>query len=77
MKFYFRDITLATSTANFSPPSPISRTIDPSRARAGKESMGINRIDGERPDRWHSPIGPIGPIGGDALPPRPAIVAHE
>jgi hypothetical protein len=33
--------------------------------------MGINRIDGQRPDRWHSSI------GAEALPPRPSIVAHE
>src|SRR5437762_9492546 len=44
--------------------SAISRTIDRSRARAGKENIGINRVDGQGPDRWHSPI------GADALPPR-------
>jgi hypothetical protein len=32
--------------------STISRTIDFSRARAGKENIGINRVDGLRPDRW-------------------------
>src|SRR6266481_4320054 len=57
--------------------SAISRAIDRSRARAGKENIGINRVDGQRPDRWHTPIGPIGPISADALPPRPSIVAHE
>ena len=51
--------------------SPISRAIDRSRARAGKENIGIDRVDGQRPDRWQSPI------GADALPPRPSIAAHE
>src|SRR6266478_1137683 len=55
-------------------PSPISRAIDRSRARAGKENIGIDRVDGQRPDRWHRPIGPI---GADAPPPRPSIAAHE
>jgi hypothetical protein len=54
--------------------STISRAVDSSRACAGKENIGINRVDGQRPDRWQSPIGPI---GGDAFPPRPAIAAHE
>src|SRR6266481_5217780 len=61
--------------SQFLPPqSPIPRAIDRSRARAGKENIGVNRVDGQRPDRRHSPIGRI---GGDALPPRPSIVAHE
>src|SRR5580704_13306192 len=51
--------------------SPISRAIERSRARAGKENIGIDRVDGQRPNRRQSPI------GADALPPRPAIVAHE
>src|SRR5262245_50491254 len=51
--------------------SPISRAIDRSRARAGKEDIGINGVDRQRPDRRQSAI------GADALPPRPAIVAHE
>src|SRR5207248_10282289 len=51
--------------------SPISRAIDRSRARAGKENIGINRVDGQRPDRRQDPL------GADALPPRSAIVAHE
>src|SRR5260370_19055403 len=58
--------------SQFLPPqSAISRAIDRSRARAGKENIGIDRVDGQRPDRWHSPIGPIGPIGGETLPPPP------
>ena len=52
-------------------PSPVPRAIDPGRARAGEENIGIDRVDGQRPDRRQ------GPIGADALPPRPAIVAHE
>jgi hypothetical protein len=52
-------------------PSTILRAIDPSRARAGKENIRLDRIDGQRPDRWYSPI------GADALPARPSIVAHE
>src|SRR5229473_5897589 len=52
-------------------PSPVSRTVDPGRARTGEENLGINRVDGERPDRWQIPV------GADALPPRPAIVARE
>jgi len=51
--------------------STVARAIDPSGARAGKENIGINRVDGQRPDRRQSPI------GADALPPRPAVVAHE
>src|SRR4051794_38563261 len=51
--------------------SPISRTIDPGRTGAGKEDIRLDRIDGQRPDRWQSPI------GADALPPRPSIMAHE
>jgi hypothetical protein len=51
--------------------SEISRAIDPSRARAGKENIGIDRVDGQRPDcRQNS-------IRVDALPLRPAIAAHE
>jgi hypothetical protein len=45
--------------------------MDRSRARAGQENIGVNRVDGQRPDRWQSPI------GAGALPPRPSIVAHE
>src|SRR5215469_2860537 len=51
--------------------SAISRAVDSSRARAGKENIGLDRVDSQRPDRWQSPI------GADALPPRPSIVAHE
>src|SRR6516162_2588569 len=52
-------------------PSPVSRAIDRRRARAGKEDIGIDPVDGQRPDRWQSAI------GADTLPPRPSIVAHE
>ena len=45
--------------------------MDRSRARAGKENIGIDRVDGQRPDRWQSAI------GVNAFPPRPAIAAHE
>src|SRR5271155_4689566 len=51
--------------------SPISRAIDPGGTRTGEENIRIDRVDGQRPDRWQSPI------GADALPPRPSIVAHE
>src|SRR5215472_3341170 len=51
--------------------STISRAVDPSRARAGKENIGLDRVDSQRPDRWQTPI------GADALPPRAPIVAHE
>jgi len=47
------------------------RAVDPSRARAGKQNIGIDRVDGQRPDRRQSAI------GANALPPRPAIVADE
>ena len=53
------------------PQSAIPRAIDRSRAGAGKENIGIDRVDGQRPDRRQSPI------GADALPSRPSVVAHE
>src|SRR5262249_27127344 len=52
-------------------PAAVARAIDPGRARAGKEKFGIDRVDGERPDRRQ------GPIGADALPPGASIVAHK
>ena len=57
----------ATSQAS----SAVSRAIDPSRAGAGKENVGIDRVDGQRPDRRQSAI------GAEAFPPRPAIAARE
>jgi len=51
--------------------SAISRAIDPSRARAGKENVGVNRVNGQRPYRRHRPT------GADPLPPCSAIVARE
>src|SRR6516165_1030166 len=53
-------------------PSAVARAIDPGRAGTGEENIGIDRVDGQRPDRWQSPIG-----ADDALPPQPAIVARE
>jgi hypothetical protein len=52
-------------------PSAVPRTVDRGRARAGEENIGINRVDGQRPDRRQ------GAVGADALPPRPAIAARE
>src|SRR5208282_91971 len=58
--------------SQFLPMQPaIARAIDRSRARAGKENIRINRVDGQRPDHWESRI------GADTLPPRPAIAANE
>jgi hypothetical protein len=51
--------------------SAVARAIDPGWARAGKQNIGIDRVDGQRSIGWQNPI------GADALPPRPAIAAHE
>src|SRR5438067_723904 len=52
-------------------PSAVPRTVDPGWAGAGKENVGIDRVDRQRPDRRQ------GPLDADALPPRAAVVAHE
>jgi beta-lactamase family protein len=49
----------------------VSGAVNRSGSRTGKEYLGVNRIDGQRPDRWHRPA------GADALPACPAILARE
>jgi hypothetical protein len=52
-------------------PPAVARAIHPGRARAGKEDIGIDRIDGQRPDRRQVAL------GADPLPVLAAIMADK